>query len=71
MTTRADHIARRGLEHEAFEHARWTPLASPAPRRRLRGHLRARLTRSLGFYALTLAMFAPWLRVLALLRGFF
>ena len=28
--TRADHLARRGLEHEAAEHVRWAPLTEPA-----------------------------------------
>jgi len=65
VTTRADSLARRGLEHEAFEHARWTPpLAIPAPRRRPSPYRAATLARLLGFLALTLAMFAPWLRVL-------
>jgi hypothetical protein len=65
MTTRADSLARRGLEHEAFEHARWTPpLAIPAPHRKPRHHLVADLARLLGFAALLVVTVAPWLRVL-------
>jgi hypothetical protein len=61
---RADSIARHGLEHEAFEHARWASLTAPAPHRRPRHHLVADLARLLGFAALLVVTVAPWLRVL-------
>jgi len=68
--TRADHLARRGLEHEAAEHVRWAPLTEPA-RLRLPVPARTGSLRLLGLCALFLTASVPWLRVLSLiLRSF-